>query len=229
MSEDPKLFDAGDYNFFRYCHNDPVDKTDPTGLIDESHRESAELESPVEGTRGRFLQSIGHDIAQAYREQGPFLFFFNVAMVLSRGGPKIESAGLRGVRDLRPTTNPGRVATGFRYVGVREAETIAREKTIPMVDLKGNPKPVFYTDEKFTLGTVAHKELELTGSVPTHRAEFDLAQAPAGYGSLTGNQRVEFTLREGAEPIRVNRLVPLDDALSLEPGIDHPQILKLDK
>ena len=23
MSEDPKLFDAGDYNLFRYCHNDP--------------------------------------------------------------------------------------------------------------------------------------------------------------------------------------------------------------
>src|SRR5262249_38064199 len=31
MSEDPKLFDAGDYNFFRYCHNDPIDFTDPMG------------------------------------------------------------------------------------------------------------------------------------------------------------------------------------------------------
>jgi RHS repeat-associated protein len=34
MSEDPKLFDAGDYNLFRYCHNDPVDFTDPMGLDD---------------------------------------------------------------------------------------------------------------------------------------------------------------------------------------------------
>jgi hypothetical protein len=33
MSEDPKLFDAGDYNLFRYCHNDPVDFTDPMGLF----------------------------------------------------------------------------------------------------------------------------------------------------------------------------------------------------
>jgi len=32
MSEDPKLFDAGDYNLFRYCHNDPLDMTDPMGL-----------------------------------------------------------------------------------------------------------------------------------------------------------------------------------------------------
>jgi RHS repeat-associated protein len=34
MSEDPKLFDAGDYNLFRYCHNDPIDFTDPMGLDD---------------------------------------------------------------------------------------------------------------------------------------------------------------------------------------------------
>jgi RHS repeat-associated protein len=32
MSEDPKGFDAGDYNFFRYCGNDPLDETDPMGL-----------------------------------------------------------------------------------------------------------------------------------------------------------------------------------------------------
>jgi RHS repeat-associated protein len=32
MSEDPKLFGAGDYNLFRYCHNDPIDFTDPMGL-----------------------------------------------------------------------------------------------------------------------------------------------------------------------------------------------------
>jgi RHS repeat-associated protein len=32
MSEDPMLFDAGDYNLFRYCHNDPLDLTDPMGL-----------------------------------------------------------------------------------------------------------------------------------------------------------------------------------------------------
>src|SRR5204862_6096626 len=35
MSEDPKLFDAGDYNLFRYCHNDPIDNVDPMGLEGE--------------------------------------------------------------------------------------------------------------------------------------------------------------------------------------------------
>src|SRR5437588_8536464 len=33
--EDPKGFDAGDYNLFRYCHNDPEDITDPMGLDTE--------------------------------------------------------------------------------------------------------------------------------------------------------------------------------------------------
>jgi hypothetical protein len=31
----PKLFDAGDYNLFRYCHNDPIDMTDPMGTQDQ--------------------------------------------------------------------------------------------------------------------------------------------------------------------------------------------------
>jgi hypothetical protein len=32
--QDPKLADTGDYNLFRYCHNDPIDFTDPMGLDD---------------------------------------------------------------------------------------------------------------------------------------------------------------------------------------------------
>ena len=38
MSEDPKGFDAGDYNLYRYVGNDPLDKTDPMGLfrVDEN-------------------------------------------------------------------------------------------------------------------------------------------------------------------------------------------------
>jgi RHS repeat-associated protein len=32
LQPDPKEFDAGDYNLYRYCHNDPINKSDPTGL-----------------------------------------------------------------------------------------------------------------------------------------------------------------------------------------------------
>src|SRR5205085_2189151 len=37
MQPDPKEFAAGDYNLYRYCHNDPVNKTDPDGLVDLSY------------------------------------------------------------------------------------------------------------------------------------------------------------------------------------------------
>ncbi|MEY2564968.1 MAG: hypothetical protein QOH88_3161 [Verrucomicrobiota bacterium] len=32
LQPDPKQFAAGDYNLYRYCHNDPVNRSDPTGL-----------------------------------------------------------------------------------------------------------------------------------------------------------------------------------------------------
>jgi hypothetical protein len=39
MSEDPKGFDAGDCNLFRYCNNDPEDHTDPMGLEEQYHQQ----------------------------------------------------------------------------------------------------------------------------------------------------------------------------------------------
>ena len=32
LQPDPKEFGAGDYNLYRYCHNDPVNRNDPFGL-----------------------------------------------------------------------------------------------------------------------------------------------------------------------------------------------------
>ncbi len=34
LQPDPKEFPAGDYNLYRYCHNDPVNRSDPFGDID---------------------------------------------------------------------------------------------------------------------------------------------------------------------------------------------------
>jgi RHS repeat-associated protein len=45
MSPDPKHFTAGDYNLYRYCHNDPVNRIDPTGLVDETWTRQMYLQS----------------------------------------------------------------------------------------------------------------------------------------------------------------------------------------
>jgi uncharacterized protein RhaS with RHS repeats len=39
LQPDPKEFAAGDYNLYRYCHNDPVNRNDPFGLRDETFGE----------------------------------------------------------------------------------------------------------------------------------------------------------------------------------------------
>lgn len=42
LQPDPKQFEAGDYNLYRYCHNDPVNKTDPFGLADKVYEGAAD-------------------------------------------------------------------------------------------------------------------------------------------------------------------------------------------
>ena len=59
MSEDPKGFDAGDYNFYRYCGNGPWDKTDPMGLLEDQKQV---LPTPAVGGRQGLTRTIGTNI-----------------------------------------------------------------------------------------------------------------------------------------------------------------------
>ena len=109
----PATFNASELDLYRYCHNDPVNKTDPTGLIDEGHMEPDALEGAVQGSQ-KLLSSIGHDIAQEYREQGPVMFVVNAGMMLSRG-PKVEGIRLPGFRPPPGTRiRPEGVPTNWR-------------------------------------------------------------------------------------------------------------------
>src|SRR5204863_1330856 len=40
LQMDPSGFDAGDMNLFRYCDDDPVDRSDPTGLVESDTNSS---------------------------------------------------------------------------------------------------------------------------------------------------------------------------------------------
>ena len=77
MSEDPKDFDAGDYNLYRYCHNDPEDHTDAMGLegnnVSVTDWKGLHIEQELEQreragldtTAGRALQSAEQGLAMA--------------------------------------------------------------------------------------------------------------------------------------------------------------------
>jgi RHS repeat-associated protein len=80
MSEDPKLFDAGDYNLFRYCHNDPLDLTDPMGLWDMGDVKEAayslwyagphatfDAQSVIGNTSGKFAVEQGRQATIDYK------------------------------------------------------------------------------------------------------------------------------------------------------------------
>jgi len=48
LQSDPTGFDAGDMNLFRYCGDDPVDRSDPTGLYRIGSGLSSEEKKQVE-------------------------------------------------------------------------------------------------------------------------------------------------------------------------------------
>jgi RHS repeat-associated protein len=111
LQPDPKEFAAGDYNLYRYCHNDPVNKSDPTGLETLTR---PEIDEQVGNRIVELSQSLGHEIAEAYREQGPIMFFVNAGMMLSRG-PKVEGIRLPGFRPpLGTRVRPEGLPTNWR-------------------------------------------------------------------------------------------------------------------
>ena len=64
MSEDPKGFDAGDYNMFRYCHNDPLDLTDPMGLSSmEQFEQNVAAQAKVEVTGSNIKVTAANVVA----------------------------------------------------------------------------------------------------------------------------------------------------------------------
>ncbi|MEN3369081.1 MAG: hypothetical protein V7609_1224, partial [Verrucomicrobiota bacterium] len=47
LQPDPKQFAAGDYNLYRYCHNDPVNKSDPLGLLEFEIQDDEQFKAQI--------------------------------------------------------------------------------------------------------------------------------------------------------------------------------------
>ena len=84
LQPDPKEFAAGDYNLYRYCHNDPVNRSDPTGLETLTR---PEIDEQVGNRVVEVSQYIGHEVAEMYREN-PVGFIILAASLGRFRGPE---------------------------------------------------------------------------------------------------------------------------------------------
>jgi RHS repeat-associated protein len=74
MSEDPEGFDAGDYNLYRYCANDPMDKTDPSGMLVDGYLNEAQgLITIIDRDTGKSVSFRGGAGAEGIYRNNPAL------------------------------------------------------------------------------------------------------------------------------------------------------------
>lgn len=99
---------------------------------------------------------------------------------------------------------PGRAGDSeyYRYIGPKEAAEIQETGVVPNVNAKGNPKSVFYTDQKIVSGSAAKNVLSLDAT-PTHRVTINPSAVRANYSGFTRTGGIEFITRQ---PIRVDPL-----------------------
>jgi RHS repeat-associated protein len=58
LQPDPQEFAAGDYNLYRYCHNDPVNRSDPMGLSDNTWDRLMLWQGGGDGTVGEQMNRL---------------------------------------------------------------------------------------------------------------------------------------------------------------------------
>ena len=121
MSEDPKLFDAGDYNLFRYCHNDPIDFTDPMGL------EVGFGESLIPGW------GSGHMAYDAFNEGHYSMAAFHTAMAIT------DVSGLKALGSIAikaALKGTAKIATERAAIKVAQQTAVEKEGGLVIGKLK---------------------------------------------------------------------------------------------
>src|ERR1043166_4789845 len=86
LQPDPQGFGAGDYNLYRYCHNDPVNNSDPTGLREQ--------------IAGDIIWDMARYADSANTSQGSFKDFTNGAYMGAAANGGDGGGGLGGLGGL---------------------------------------------------------------------------------------------------------------------------------
>jgi RHS repeat-associated protein len=225
MSEDPKLFDPGDYNLFRYCHNDPIDFTDPMGTETRlepwyTHTRQAEALDKLAATRelvglsSTYIRAAlssqeGLHIAQITKGQsdGRLLRidrmigkFESSAGEIAQKQPQYGASAPGAAEALRKAYEEGRIRSG-------DPKDFARGAINPFVTIKGS---MYYNAQSplryWTIPRIAHEGMHLLdrgqGSLfSRERHAYDLQYA---VGSVIGPYSRRLSNAEIMEIIHQN-------------------------
>jgi RHS repeat-associated protein len=147
MQPDPKQFAAGDYNLYRYCHNDPVNRSDPMGLLSpEAHDKVFD-----NALKDRFSASDLAKVKQASREfdKATQATKFANMHAMRKAGQSPEEAKAETQKFIQSRLGQARAAESFKLHD--EALKLFGEAMHPVGDRSssehtnpdGNPKPYY--------------------------------------------------------------------------------------
>jgi len=129
MQPDPKEFGAGDYNLYRYCHNDPVNRSDPSGLETLTRPEIDEQVGNRVAEVPRVLSQMLSNLAETYEQYVAQPFFHTFGFPLEQAAPQLaEMSALRSLSAARGTTNSSVnvAAHGMRHLPEGMRETVSK-------------------------------------------------------------------------------------------------------
>jgi RHS repeat-associated protein len=174
LQPDPKQFEARDYNLYRYCHNDPVNRTDSTGLDTDF------------GTVPQAILQLGIDAA-----------FQSYQMSISNGdhlgwGLERGVSGLQSLGDSTKTSlSSANVAKGLPFMPPQRTDMIVPEQLLGQKRVVGghnHPVPGDLSANDKEVADHSHIPVVMTSDGVTYRvyAPFvDTKGRPVNGGGVT--------------------------------------------
>ena len=153
LQPDPTHFEGGDYNLYRYCHNDPINRTDPTGLVDLSLN-GPEPKGNTEWERSynpsdRFTLVV-HSDGKGFIQNGEYISAAKVAdKMMANGytaGKPVEAIACESGRDGKESPAQKLANVLAKRTGV-ETEVRAPDGKCASAETRGAP-PSVRTNEK---------------------------------------------------------------------------------
>jgi RHS repeat-associated protein len=209
MSEDPKGFAAGDYNLFRYCHNDPIDFTDPMGLYvmstdpEEknakiSEKEKNQFEEAQKAEIERF-EKASNQIDKALAKGGKLLsdakksfeLVFGPKSGTAQNMSKVSQSLRSAVAAMRDKGTKGYIAYGSRAQWFREngydPKTLFGLGNRPGKTIRINLDHRYYQNEYSLAWDIGHESLHNVG---IHDQAYKHKESER-YDALTTDERLD--------------------------------------